>query len=123
MAACIQNDYERDYIIEALMHDRLHQKQKYRKKSFDFRRTTKAHQGNVNAAKKKIQAIREKEMHENSAMGGKRNSMPATKLKKASNRGDFLARGAGINKPVKAVHSELELRNEAQIDRVLRDGP
>ena len=24
MAACIQNDYERDYIIEALMHDRLH---------------------------------------------------------------------------------------------------
>lgn len=68
MAACIQNEYERDYVIEALLNDRLHQKQKYRKKSFDFRRTTKAHEGNVKAAKKRMAGIKEKEINDGHRM-------------------------------------------------------
>lgn len=112
MAACLQNEYERDYIIEALMQDRLHQKQKYRKKSFDLRRTTKAHEGYVKGAKKRLAGIKEKETSENHRMHTKRNSVPAKKYKKESARGvDFIGKGIA-NKPIKARHSELELNNE-----------
>ena len=42
MASCINYDYERDYILEALMQDKMLQAKKARKKSFDLRKTTKA---------------------------------------------------------------------------------
>ena len=86
------------------MHDRMHQKAKHRKKSFDFRRTTKAHEANVKAAKKKIQGLREKEVIDNSNIHSKRNSMP-TKYKKAvTSRREQLLK-AGANQPVKALHN------------------
>jgi len=62
MAACINYDYEKDYILEALMNDKMLQAKKLRKKSFDLRKTTKAQEGIMNAAKKRIERIREKEM-------------------------------------------------------------
>jgi hypothetical protein len=42
MAACINYEYERDYIIESMMQDKMIQAKKARKKSFDLRKTTKA---------------------------------------------------------------------------------
>lgn len=62
MAACINYEYEKDYILEALMNDKMLQAKKQRKKSFDVRKTTKAHEGNMLAAKKRIAQIKEKEM-------------------------------------------------------------
>lgn len=62
MGGIINYDYERDYILEAIMQDKTIQAEKARKKSFDLRRTTKAHQGNVNAAKKRMEKIRENEL-------------------------------------------------------------
>jgi len=43
MAGIMNYDYERDYIIEAMMQDKVIQAKKLRKKSFDLRKTTKAH--------------------------------------------------------------------------------
>ena len=37
-----------------MLQDKMLQDKKQRKKSFDYRRTTKAHEGNVLAAKKRI---------------------------------------------------------------------
>ena len=54
IGACINYDYERDYVLEAMLQDKMLQDKKQRKKSFDYRRTTKAHEGNVLAAKKRI---------------------------------------------------------------------
>ena len=39
----INYDYERDYIMEAMMQDKMIQSKKARKKSFDLKKTTKAH--------------------------------------------------------------------------------
>lgn len=44
------------------MNDKMLQERKQRKKSYDVRRTTKAHEGNMIAAKKRIERIKEKEM-------------------------------------------------------------
>ena len=44
------------------MQDKLIQAKKARKKSFDLRKTTKAHEANVLATKKRIEKINEKEM-------------------------------------------------------------
>ena len=54
MAECINYDYERDYILEAMMQDKVIQEKKARKKSFDLRKTTKAHEATVFATKKRI---------------------------------------------------------------------
>ena len=43
MTGIINYDYERDYILEAMMQDKVIQAEKTRKKSFDLRKTTKAH--------------------------------------------------------------------------------
>ena len=76
MKNCLSHEYERDFIIESLLNDQLHQNEKARKKSFDFRRTTKAHKGNLLATKKRLQKIKEKEMSDNFQMHAKRNSQP-----------------------------------------------
>ena len=86
------------------MHDRMHQKAKHRKKSFDFRRTTKAHEANMKAAKKKINSLREKEAVDNSNIHSKRNSMPAKYKKAVNTRREQLLKG-GANQPVKALHN------------------
>ena len=65
MSACINYDYERDYILEAIMNDKMLQAKKSRKKSFDLRRTTKAQEGIISEAKKRIERIKEKEMSDN----------------------------------------------------------
>lgn len=65
MGACMNYDYERDYILEAIMRDKMIQAKKARKKSFDLRKTTKAHEGNLIAAKKRIADIEEKEASDN----------------------------------------------------------
>ena len=62
MAGIMNYDYERDYIIEAMMQDKVIQAKKLRKKSFDLRKTTKAAQGNLLASKKRIEAIHQNEL-------------------------------------------------------------
>ena len=75
MANCLSHEYQRDFIIESLLNDQLHQNEKARKKSFDFRKTTKAHRGNLLATKKRLQKIREKEMSDGFKLHVKRNSL------------------------------------------------
>lgn len=65
MGACMNYDYERDYILEAILRDKMIQAKKARKKSFDLRKTTKAHEGNVIAAKKRMANIEEIEASNN----------------------------------------------------------
>ena len=65
MTACMNYDYERDYILEAIMRDKMIQAKKARKKSFDLRKTTKAHEGNLIATKKRMATIEEKEASNN----------------------------------------------------------
>lgn len=57
MVGIINYDYERDYILEAMMQDKMLQSKKARKKSFDLRKTTKAHEGNINMTKKRLEKI------------------------------------------------------------------
>lgn len=61
ISAVINYDYEKDYILEALMQDKMLQAQRARKKSYDLRRTTKAHEGTMMMAKKRIERIKDKE--------------------------------------------------------------
>lgn len=68
MASCINYDYERDYILEALMQDKMLQAKKARKKSFDLRKTTKAQEGQLIATKKRIEMIKLKEASEHTAV-------------------------------------------------------
>ena len=53
----INYDYEKDYVMEAMMQDKMLQNKKARKKSFDLRKTTKAHEGNLNMTKKRLEKI------------------------------------------------------------------
>lgn len=62
MTGLINYEYERDYILEAMMQDKMLQSKKARKKSFDLRRTTKAHEGNISMAKKRLEKIQQNEM-------------------------------------------------------------
>ena len=57
MGDIMNNEYEKDYVLEALMQDKALQSKKHRKRNFDFRRTTKAHQGNMSVARKRIEKI------------------------------------------------------------------
>lgn len=65
IANCITYEYERDYLLESILNDKLYKKQEQQRKSFDLRRTTKAHQGYVKTAEKRLLKIKEKEMREN----------------------------------------------------------
>ena len=53
----INYDYERDYKLEALMQENVLKAKKVRRKSSEMRRTTKAHQGNIQATKKRIRVL------------------------------------------------------------------
>lgn len=68
MAACINYDYERDYIMESLMQDKMLQAKRARKKSFDMRKTTKAQEGQLIATKKRIENIKLKEASAHTAV-------------------------------------------------------
>ena len=57
MCGIINYDYERDYILEAMMQDKMLQNKKARKKSFDLRKTTKAQEGNIKMTKKRLEKI------------------------------------------------------------------
>lgn len=57
MHGIINYDYEKDYVMEAMMQDKMLQNKKARKKSFDLRKTTKAHEGNLNMTKKRLEKI------------------------------------------------------------------
>ena len=61
MAECLTYDYEKDYILEAMMQDKVIQEKKARKKSFDLRKTTKAHEATILNTKKRLQQIAMKE--------------------------------------------------------------
>lgn len=57
MQGIINYDYEKDYVMEAMMQDKMLQNKKARKKSFDLRKTTKAHEGNISMTKKRLEKI------------------------------------------------------------------
>ena len=52
------------------MQDKMIQEKKARKKSFDLRKTTKAHQGNILATKKRLFEIAKKASNSNTTSGG-----------------------------------------------------
>ena len=62
IAQCLQNEYERDYILESVLNDKLFEQERTRKRSYNFRKSTRASRGNVKVAKKRLQQLKEKEM-------------------------------------------------------------
>ena len=76
IAQCLQYEYERDFIVESVLNDRLYEQDRQRKKSYDFRKSTKASRASVKAAKKRLQQLKDKEMSDAYRIGDKRTLSP-----------------------------------------------
>ena len=57
MQDIINYQYEKNFVMEAMMQDKMLQDRKAQKKSFDLRKTTKAHEGNISMTKKRLEKI------------------------------------------------------------------
>ena len=61
MAGCINGDYEKDFVMEAMLNDRRFQERKAVKRSYDYNRGTKTTELRNATAKRKLKILREKE--------------------------------------------------------------
>lgn len=61
MAGCINGDYEKDFVMEAMLNDRRFQERRAVKRSFDFKRGTKTSEMRNATAKRKLKILNEKE--------------------------------------------------------------
>lgn len=59
MKACINYDYERDYILEAMLMDKTRQENKNVQKKFDFRKTTKTSEARIKLGREKMKNQKE----------------------------------------------------------------
>ena len=58
---CINGDYEKDFVLEAMLNDRRFQERKAKKKSFDYNRGTKTTEARNATARRKLKILKEKE--------------------------------------------------------------
>ena len=61
MAATIQADYEKDFVLEAMLNDMRFQEKKALKRSIDMRRSTKTSEARNVTAKRKLKILEMKE--------------------------------------------------------------
>ena len=59
--ACISYDYERDYILEAMLQDKIRQDSKAAQRKFDLRKTTKTSEARQKLGREKMKLMKEKE--------------------------------------------------------------
>ena len=61
MGPCISHNYERDFILEAMLKDKMRQDSKAAQKRFDLRKTTKTNEARIRAAKDKLKSMNDRE--------------------------------------------------------------
>ena len=77
MRACITYDYERDFVLEAMLKDKMRQDSKAAQKRFDLRKTTKTSEARIRATKEKMQqAASEKDKFSSISKGHKPGQVP-----------------------------------------------
>ena len=54
MKACIGYEYEKDYILEAMLQDKVRQESKAAFKRFDLRKTTKTSEARMKLGREKV---------------------------------------------------------------------
>ena len=62
--ACIGYEYEKDYILEAMLQDKVRQDSKAAMKRFDLRKTTKTSEARMKLSREKVRLLKERESSE-----------------------------------------------------------
>ena len=74
MKACIGYEYEKDYILEAMLQDKVRQESKAAFKRFDLRKTTKTSEARMKLGREKVRLLKEKETSESNARNSRQSS-------------------------------------------------
>ena len=57
LKACLTHDYERDFILEAMLRDKVHQEEKQDAKKFNLRKTTKTQESRTRMNREKLRSF------------------------------------------------------------------